>query len=280
MRMMKKRCRDLLCTILLLSLDATALADTDKGSKANLAQQANNPIANMISVPFQLNANYGVGPDNQDQNVLTIQPVIPFELNNDWLLVSRFILPLVDQPDFEKESGRINGTGDLNAAFFFSPSSSITGLPKELVFGFGPGIQAPTASNSQLGSDDRWGLGPTALAVYTKDKWVVGALISNTWSLGDGGDEFNDFLFEPFFTYNITDEWYVIVDPVITADWNAPSSERWVVPIGGGLGKTFNIGKQALNTNLQAYWNASDTTFGEDWNLVFTFQLLFPELID
>ncbi|MGB5443131.1 MAG: neuromedin U [Gammaproteobacteria bacterium] len=276
--MMQMRFRVALCVAILLCLNAAApAADTGKGSDTNLAQQANNPIANMISVPFQLNANKGVGPRDQDQNVLTIQPVIPFELNQDWLLVSRWILPLIDQPDFVKGSGRINGTGDLNAAFFFSPSSRLTGLPDEWVVGFGPGIQAPTASNSQLGSDDKWGLGPTALAVYTKDKWVMGALISNTWSLGDGGDEINAFLFEPFVTYNITDEWYVISDSVITADWNASSSERWVVPIGGGFGKTFTIGKQAVNTNLQAYWNASDTTFGPDWNLVANFQLLFPK---
>ena len=114
-------------------------------------------------------------------------------MNDDWLLVSRWILPLIDQPDFEKGSGRINGTGDLNAAFFFSPSSSITGLSEDLVFGFGPNIQAPTVSNSQLGSDDKWGLGPTALAVYTIGKWVVGGLISNIWSVGDGGDKINEF---------------------------------------------------------------------------------------
>lgn len=279
MRKMQRKSRRVLCAVLLCSLAATAPADGDKGSKANLSQEANNPIANLISVPIQLNANYDVGPRDQKQNVLTIQPVIPFELNQDWLLVSRFVMPFVDQPDFEKGSGRIDGTGDLNAAFFFSPSSDITGLPAGMEFGFGPGIQAPTSSDSQLGSDDKWGLGPTALAVYTKDKWVVGALISNTWSMGDGGDEFNDFLFEPFVTYNITEEWYVIVDPVITADWNAPSSERWVVPIGGGFGKTFTLGKQAMNMNLQGYKNVGNSSdeAGPDWTLVATLQFLFPK---
>lgn len=269
--------RQLVFGLLFLFPAALALADAGDGAKPNLAQEANNPIANMISLPLQLNANYGVGPRDQNQNILTVQPVIPFELNDDWLLVTRWILPIVDQPDFDKGNGRVDGIGDLNAAFFFSPSSNITGFSDELVVGFGPGIQAPTASDSQLGSDDKWGLGPTALAVYTSGNWVVGALVSNTWSMGDGGDEINAFLFEPFVTYNFTEEWYVIVDPVITADWNASSSQRWVVPVGGGVGKVFNIGKQAANTNLQAYWNASDTTYGPDWNLVVTFQLLFPK---
>jgi len=108
----------------------------------------------------------------------------------------------------------------------------------------------PTATDSDLGAQ-RWGLGPTALAVYSKDKWLFGVLAANTWSLGDGGDATNSFLFEPFVTYNITEEWYLISDWTITADWNAPSSEQWVVPIGGGFGRIFNIGKQAVNTNLQ-----------------------------
>ena len=107
----------------------------------------------------------------------------------------------------------------------------------------------------------------------------MGALTSNTWSLGDGGDEINAFLFEPWIGYNITDEWYVLSDMVITADWNAPSSERWVVPVGGGFGKTFEIGKQAMNSNLQAYVNVGNSAdeAGPDWNLVFTLQFLFPK---
>lgn len=261
--------------LLAVSMAISALAaDTD--SKANLSQQANNPIANMISVPFQYSANFDIGPHDRTQHVLSIQPVIPFELSQDWLLVTRWVLPVIDQPDVLENSGGTFGIGDLNPAFFFSPSSKLTGLPEELVFGFGPGLQVPTRTDPDLGTN-RWGLGPTALAVYSKDKWLFGVLAANTWSLGDGGDATNAFLFEPFVTYNITDEWYLISDWTITADWNAPSSEQWVVPIGGGFGKTFNIGKQAVNTNLQAYWNASDTDFGPDWTLEFTFQLLFPK---
>lgn len=169
-----------------------------------------------------------------------------------------------------------HGIGNLNPAFFFSPSSKLTGLPEELVFGFGPDLQVLTRTDPDLGSNI-WGLGPTALAVYQMDKWLFGVLVANTWSLEGGDESYNDFLLESFITYNFTEEWYFISDWTITADWNAPSSERWVVPIGGGFGRTFTISKQAVNTNLQAYWNASDTDFGPDWTIEFTFQLLFPK---
>ena len=255
---------------------ASALAATDQ--QANLSQQANNPIANMISVPLQYSGNFNIGPHDRNQHVFTIQPVIPFELSEDWLLVTRWVLPIIDQPDISDNSDSTFGIGDLNPALFFSPSSKLTGLPKEFMFGFGPNFSVPTSSDSDLGSN-KWGIGPTVLGVYSKDKLQVGALTSNTWSLGDGGDEINAFLFEPWIGYNITDEWYVLSDMVITADWNAPSSERWVVPVGGGFGKTFEIGKQAMNSNLQAYVNVGNSAdeAGPDWNLVFTLQFLFPK---
>lgn len=154
----------------------------------------------------------------------------------------------------------------------------MTGLPDELLFGLGPNLQVPTATDSELGAD-KWGLGPTALLVYTEGKWLFGLLASNTWSLGDSGDKTNALLLEPFVTYNFTEALYWISDLTITADWNAPSSDRWVVPIGGGMGRTFEIGKQAMNANAQAYWNAGNAAddVGPEWILQLTFQLLFPK---
>ena len=230
-------------TVAVMMAMATAALAADEGSKANLAQQANNPIANMISVPFQYNANFNIGPYDRTQQVLSIQPVIPFELSEDWLLVSRWVLPVVYQPDVLADSGGTFGIGDFNPAFFFSPSSKLTGLPQELVFGFGPGLQVPTRTDPELGSNI-WGLGPTALAVYQMDKWLFGVLVANTWSLGGGDESYNDFLLEPFITYNITDEWYLISDWTITADWNAPSSERWVVPSAEALaGRSISVSR-------------------------------------
>ena len=241
-----------------------------------LAQEALNPIANMISVPIQYNGNFGVGPDNKLQSVTTIQPVIPFTMSDDWLLVTRWVLPVIDQPDALGGSGSTFGLGDLAPAFFFVPSSNLTGLPSEFTIGFGPGLSVPTHTDPLLGTD-QWGAGPTLLIEYAKDKWQFGLLTANTWSMGDGSEAINSMLLEPWIAYSITDEWYLLTDAQITADWNAPSSDRWILPIGGGVGKTFTIGEQAMNVNLQGYWNAVHPDNGPDWSMVLTFQMLFPK---
>lgn len=241
----------------------------------DLAKKAQNPIASLISVPLQNNTNFGIGPHKRTQNVLNIQPVIPFNLNKNWLLVTRWILPVVYQPDVLETSGGRFGLGDFNPTFFFVPSPRITGLSKDLLIGFGPTVQLPTATSDRLGAQ-KWGLGPSLVVVYTPGKWVVGGLVSNIWSLGDGSKATNQFLFQPFVNYNLPNGWYLTTSPVITANWNADPSNRWVAPVGGGVGKILRVGKLPLNISLQAYYNLVETDFGPDWTLRFQVQFLFP----
>jgi hypothetical protein len=271
-----KNLRPLAQFLATLAAVSSVSAENDADAMRKLAQDALNPIANMISVPIQYNANFRVGPSDKLQSVMTIQPVIPFTFDNDWLLVTRWVLPVIDQPDALGGSGSTFGLGDLAPAFFFVPPASLTGLSPEFTIGFGPGLQVPTHTDPVLGIDE-WGAGPTFLVVYSKDRLQLGLLAANTWSLGDGGEALNSMLLEPWIAYNITDEWYVLSDVQITANWNAPSSERWILPVGGGVGKTFHIGKQAMNVNLQAYWNVVHPDDGPDWSMVFTFQMLFPK---
>jgi hypothetical protein len=134
----------------------------------------------------------------------------------------------------------------------------------------------PTHSDPLLGINE-WGAGPTFLVVYAKDRLQLGLLAANTWSLGDGGNALNSMLLEPWIAYNLTDEWYILSDIQVTANWNAPSSDRWILPVGGGVGKAFHIGEQAMNVNLQAYWNVVRPDDGPDWSMVLTFQMLFPK---
>ena len=140
----------MLAVLLFLIHGASGQAADDKAK--NLAHEAQNPIANMISVPFQFNTNLGIGPHERTQNVLSIQPVIPIDLSDDWLLVTRWVLPVIDQPDVQESSGRTFGLGDLSPAFWFTPSSRLIGLPEEWMIGFGPGAQVPTATDSDLGA--------------------------------------------------------------------------------------------------------------------------------
>ncbi len=256
--------------------DTAPVADTEAapaaGSTGNLAAAAQNPIANLISVPFQNNTNFGLGPNNdRTQNILNIQPVVPVPLSDDLLLVTRTILPIVLQPD-AGGSGSIFGLGDLNPTFFFVPITE-----SRLTWGVGPTFVLPTATDRQTGTG-KWSAGPAGVVVVSSGQWVYGGLANQIWSFaGDGSrPAVSQFLLQPFVNYNLPNGWYLTSSPVITANWNAAGGDQWTVPIGGGAGKLFRVGTQPLNASLQLYWNAVRPTNGADFSLRAQVQLLFP----
>jgi hypothetical protein len=245
-----------------------------KMSAEELAKLAQNPVANMISVPFQNNTNFNYGPRDGTQNILNIQPVIPISVNNDWNVITRTILPIVTQPAFTADQSSTTGLGDLQLSAFLSPNTA-----QGLIWGAGPIIQAPTNSNDRLGND-RWGLGPTFVALHL-DKgspWVYGALVNNVWSVGGGSDaKYNNFLLQPFLNYNLPGGLYLTSSPIVTANWEASGSQRWTVPVGGGIGKIFHLGRLPVNTQLSAYWNVVAPDIGPDWQIRFQVQFMFPK---
>jgi hypothetical protein len=256
-----------------LALAAPALAQ-EKLSAEDLAKLAQNPIANLISVPFQNNTNFNYGPRDGTQNILNIQPVIPFTVSKDWNLITRTIVPIVTQPGFTAGESTTTGLGDLQLSGFLSPASA-----QGWIWGAGAIMQAPTNSNDRLGND-RWGLGPTAVMLHLEkgDPWVYGALINNVWSVGGGNDpKYNNFLLQPFLNYNFAGGLYLNSAPIITANWEASGSQRWTVPLGGGVGKIFHFGRLPVNTQLGAYWNVVAPDNGPDWQLRFQVQLMFPK---
>ena len=194
-----------------------------------LAKMAQNPMANLITVPFQNNTNFNVGPLSGTQNVLNIQPVIPVSLNRDWNLITRTILPVVTQPGFAPDQGSTTGLADIQFSAFASPSNAAG-----FIWGAGAIVQAPTHSNDRLGND-RWGLGPTAVALHLRpgDPWVYGALANSVRSVGSGDDpSYNNFLLQPFVDYNLPGGLHIASASVITANWKADSNQRWTVPAG------------------------------------------------
>jgi hypothetical protein len=125
---------------------------------------------------------------------------------------------------------------------------------------------------------DKWSMGPAVVALTIQGHWVIGAVANQQWSVGGGGDKnVSAFLVQPFINYNLKHGWYLVTAPIITADWEADSGDRWTVPLGGGVGKIFKIGKQSFNAQLQAFYNVEKPEFGSDWGLRFQIQLLFPE---
>jgi hypothetical protein len=243
--------------------------------ETELAKKTQNPVADLISVPFQSNFNFNTGSKDATVYILNVQPVIPIHLTHDWNLITRTIMPIINQPSLfpgpNSISGSAWGLGDINPSLFFSPAK-----PGAVIWGVGPTFTIPTATDSKLGSG-KFSLGPTAVALTIQGPWVFGALINNQWSVAGWGDkDVNQMLLNPFANFNLPGGWYLTSSPIITANWEADSGDKWTVPVGGGVGKLFKLGKLPINTSLQAYYNAERPKFGSDWQLRFQVQFLLP----
>lgn len=255
---------------------ASALTGTvaAQQSTEDLAKAAQNPVAAMISLPFQSNTNFGYGPYDKTQEILNIQPVVPFSLTPDWNLITRVIAPVIVQPKLFPGDDTTFGLGDLNPTFFFSPSNS-----GKFVWGLGPVFLLPTATDDQLGTG-KWGAGPSFVGLVSTGPWVVGALVNNIWSFaGDQSrPDVNQMTLQPFVNYNMKDGWYLSSSPIITANWEADNDNRWLVPVGGSVGRVFRVGKQAINASLGGYYNViSPDDSGPDWQIRAQVQFLFPK---
>jgi hypothetical protein len=263
---MKRLAGCALLGVLLLPNPASA---QDEGG---LARQVQNPVASLISVPFQNNFNFGVGPDNDLQYILNVQPVLPVKLNDDWSLISRTILPLVYQPILAPGVGDVFGLGDIQEQLYLSPAKV-----SSFIWGAGPVLQFPSATDMSLGAG-KWAAGPGGVALFMTGPWVFGALANNIWSYGgDNGRADVDLMtVQPFVNYNFSEGWYVTSSPIITANWEADGDNRWTVPIGGGVGKIFRIGTQPINAQLASYYNVERPDGAAEWQIRFQIQLLFP----
>jgi hypothetical protein len=244
-------------------------------SATELAKKTQNPVADLISVPFQSNFNFGAGTKDATVYVLNVQPVVPFHLTHEWNLITRTIVPIVNQPSLfpgpDRISGSAFGLGDVNPSFFLSPAK-----PGAVIWGIGPTFTLPTATDWRLGSG-KFSLGPTAVALTMQGPWVLGVLANNQWSVTGWGDkDVNQLLIQPFVNYNIGDGWYLTSSPIITSDWEARSSDHWTVPVGAGVGKLFRVRKLPINTSLQGYYNVEKPRYAADWQLRFQVQFLLP----
>lgn len=241
-------------------------------AERDLAKQSQNPIADLVSVPFQSNTSFHAGPFNRAQEVLNIEPVVPLHISADWNLISRTIVPVISQPDPTQDRST-NGIGDITQSLFLSPVHS-----DPLIWGVGPVFTVPSATDPILGQGKVL-FGPTVVLLTTPGHWVIGVLANNQWSVG--GDPLrpsvNEFLAQPFINYNFEHGWYVSTSPIITANWLAAPGQQWTVPVGGGFGRVFKLGDQPVNASLEGYYNVERPTGSSTWTLRTTLTLLFPE---
>jgi hypothetical protein len=255
-----------------------AVSGQDQGAPSNatesLQKATQNPVANLISVPLQNNNNFGIGPYDRTQDVLNIQPVIPAKLNEKWNLITRIIQPIIWQPYPNETTGGEYGFGDMNPTFFLSP-----GKPGKLIWGVGPTFVIPTATDNTLGQG-KFSIGPSFVALAQPGHWTVGALINNVWSVaGSGGrPSVNQLLLQYFINYNLKKGWYITIQPILTANWNAASGNVWTVPFGGGVGRIMKLGFQPVNISAQFYGNAVYPSGTSPWGMRLQIAFLFPKL--
>jgi hypothetical protein len=255
-------------TISILLMLSFIEAKAQELDEAALAKATQNPLAAMYSLPFQNNTTYGTGPFDRNQNVLNIQPVLPFSLGEKINLVNRIIAPIITQPS-ATENSSTTGLGDVSWTAWLSPSEA-----GKIVWGVGPVLQLPTSSSQEFGSGE-FGVGPSVVALTIIDKWVAGIVVNNVWTFGDVSE--NKFLFQYFVNYNLPKALYIVSAPIMTANWNAASGQQWTIPFGGGIGKVFKLGNLPVNFNAQMYYNVQKPDGVGEWQSRIQLQFLFPK---
>lgn len=232
-----------------------------------------NPLIDRVSIPIVTRTAFGIGTFKRTANVTSIQPVLPIPLGKNHLVL-RPSIPFIYAPTLNQPQGGDYGLGDLRLQAYFVPK------PKgSLVWGVGPTFLFPTAGDRRLGFG-KWGIGPALAAVWSGGRWTIGGRIENYWSIAGDGRRANvsQLTALPFLTYTLGKGWYLVSAPVITAFWNIPQGGKWLLPVGGGIGKVMKLGDRPFNISVQAYWHAVRPGSTEGWALVVQFQSLFPRL--
>lgn len=202
-------------------------------SASELAQELTNPIADLITLPIQMNLDRSIGPADDGTKLTTnVQPVIPFDIGENWNLITRTIVPVIYQDDLYPGAGSQLGLGDINLSLFFSPKQSTTG---GLVWGAGPVVLLPTASDDLVGGK-KWGAGPAAVGLMLKGRWTMGMLANHIWSFAgdDKRADISNAFAQPFVAYTWPSAWTVSIQSETSYDWK---SEQWSVPVNVALVK-------------------------------------------
>ena len=256
------------CPTVLVLLLSHAPVVRAQSSAQDLSQQAANPIANLMSIPLQLNNDFKLGNYDRTRNVLNVQPVIPLMGGK---VITRTIFPFVWLPDITSETGTYSsGLSDLTFTAFFVPES------QSLTWGVGPVVEMPSGGAER--GTEKWSLGPSVVVLKQSSVWTLGILANNVWSVAGKSErsDVNKGLVQYFIVRQLGDGWYVNSAPIITVNWEAASGQKWVVPFGAGGGKLLFLGRLPVNLQSQAYYNVVKPDIGPDWQLRFQVQVLLP----
>jgi hypothetical protein len=212
-----------------------------------------------FSLPIDFDFDFGAA--NGRATLMRLMPLASFPLGEEWRLMNLSLLVVANAPGGvpgrpgnpePEEGGRVFGLGDLTNAVFFTPPSRST----KFVWGFGPAVGIPTATDDRLGSG-KWSLGPAVRFVYRPGQWNIGAILVNLTSVAGDDDraDVNQLLIRTPIRRRLKNRWYFTTNPIITANWNASADQRWLVPLGGGIGRTFTAGDLPMAVSVHAYTN-------------------------
>src|SRR6059058_2293004 len=258
------------------SLGAVTESSTDAAEADKLAKDLANPIASLISVPFQANEDWGYGPTgNGYKFTLNIQPVIPISISKDWNLILRTIFPIVSQHDLfyfanlpknsplQPQNRSQDGLSDTTQSFFFSPKKP---GPFGLVWGLGPVFLYPTGTNDLLGSGT-FSIGPTLVVLKQEGPWTAGVLMNQLWSLAiqEGRQSFSQMFLQPFLAYTNKMHTTFTISTEATANWNnTPGDAKWTIPLILQISQILKIGKQPISLQIGGKYYADSPRYGPD----------------
>ena len=253
------------CALALLLTQAPA---ANARSADDLAKQTQNPVADLISAPLQSNFDFGLGDRDATGTLLNIQPVMPFSLTPGTNVILRVIMPLASQPG--PDGIRINGLGDILATAFFSPSQS-----GRVIWGAGPVVLLPAATTAALGTE-KFGVGPSVVALAQPGKWTVGMLFNQIWSTSGANDrdDVNQTYLQPFASYNLGRGLAAGVSMEASANWNA--DEAWTAPLLFNVSKVALLGKRPVNFQVAAGPTVASPEAGASWRFRLAMTFLFP----
>ena len=246
------------------------------GGAGNLAMQLSNPLAALISVPFQANLDEGYGPGSTGYRwTINIQPVVPFRLSSQWNLISRTILPVIIREGLLPNEDNLVGLGDVVQSFWFSPNKT-----KPLVWGVGPVFLLPTATDDRLGAD-KFGGGLTVIALKQSGPWTYGVHANHIWSYEDIGrrgtlqnPKINTTFLQPFLAYNFPSAFGLTLQTEAIYDWD---NDVWSVPLILSCSQVTAICRQPVSLSLGFKYWAETPDGGPEWGVRLGITFLFPK---